>query len=97
MITTRELKRDEIENVWSIDRREVIDYVYYFEKGGLILKPEHYDMQGWNPGEAEHYTPMLLDCFDSACGRRSFRWFRQNICHTCCSDTAGHLFESYRL
>jgi len=30
----------------------------------LVLKPEHYDMQGWPPGEAEKYTPILLDCFD---------------------------------
>ena len=29
-----------------------------------MLKPEHYDMQGWPHGEAELYTPILLDCFD---------------------------------
>jgi predicted N-acetyltransferase YhbS len=64
MITTRELARNEIEGIWSIDRREVIDHVYHLEQGQLVRKPEHYDMQGWNPGEAEHYTPILLDCFD---------------------------------
>jgi predicted N-acetyltransferase YhbS len=64
MLTFRELSRNEVESVWNIDRREVIDHVYYFENGTLVLKPEHYDMQGSNPHEAEHYTPILLDCFD---------------------------------
>ena len=64
MLTFRELSRNEVESVWNIDRREVIDHVYYFENGALVLKPEHYDMQGWNPHEAEHYTSILLDCFD---------------------------------
>jgi hypothetical protein len=29
-----------------------------------MLRPEHFDAQGWPPGEAEKYTPILLDCFD---------------------------------
>ncbi len=64
MITTRELKRDEIEEIWNIDRREVIENVYYLEDDALILKPEYYDMQGWPRGEAELYTPLLYECFD---------------------------------
>jgi predicted N-acetyltransferase YhbS len=64
MITTRELLREEIEQIWGIDRGEVIENIYYFKNGTLVLKPEHYDMQGWPPGEAEKYTPVLYDCFD---------------------------------
>jgi predicted N-acetyltransferase YhbS len=64
MIEGRELTRAEVLCMWDIDRREVIDNIYYFENGGLVLKREHYDMQGWPPGEAELYTPILLDCFD---------------------------------
>lgn len=64
MIDERELQRDEIELIWAIDRSEVIENIYYHENGGLVLKPEYYDMHGWPPGAAEHYTPMLLDCFD---------------------------------
>ena len=60
----RELERQEIRDIWSIDRAEVIDRVYYREDDELVLKPEHYDMQGWPPGEPEHYGPILLDCFD---------------------------------
>lgn len=64
MLAGRELKRDEIVRIWKIDRREVIDNVYYLQDGRLVLKPEHFDVQGWPPGEAEKYTPILLDCFE---------------------------------
>ncbi len=64
MLTTRKLSRDEVELLWTIDRSEVIEAVYYLENGKLTLKPEHYDMHGWPPGEAELYTPILVDCFD---------------------------------
>ena len=64
MITRRELLREEIEQVWNIDRSEVIDNIYYLENGTLVLRPEHHDVRGWPPGEAEKYTPILLDCFD---------------------------------
>jgi predicted N-acetyltransferase YhbS len=64
MITYRELQRDEIELIWIIDRREVIDQIYYYENGALVLRPEHYDMGGWPPGEAEKYTPLLYESFE---------------------------------
>ena len=60
----RELERQEVRDVWSIDRAEVIDKIYYRDGNDLVLKPEHYDMKGWPPGEPEHYGPILLDCFD---------------------------------
>jgi predicted N-acetyltransferase YhbS len=60
----RPLERDEVETVWSIDRREVIENIYYLEDGELVLREEYYDMQGWAPGEPEQYAPILLDCFD---------------------------------
>lgn len=64
MISGREMLRSQVEQVWQIDRREVIHNVYYLENGALILKPEYYDMQGWPDGEAELYTPYLYDCFN---------------------------------
>jgi predicted N-acetyltransferase YhbS len=60
----RSLERDEISLVWQIDRREVIHNIYYLRDGELVLFPDYFDAQGWPPGEAEHYTPILLDCFD---------------------------------
>lgn len=64
MLITRELKRDEIAQIWQIDRREVIEKVYSLENGALRLKPEHFDMQGWSPDKADLYTPLLYECFD---------------------------------
>ena len=62
--TGRQLLRDEIEQLWTIDRKEVIDAVYHLENGALVLTPEHHDVSGWPAGEAEKYTPILRDCFD---------------------------------
>ena len=64
MIAERSLLRDEIALLWTIDRSEVIENVYKLENGNLVLHPEHHDVRGWPPGEAEKYTPILLDCFD---------------------------------
>jgi predicted N-acetyltransferase YhbS len=64
VITGRELLREEIEQVWNIDRTEVIEAIYRFENGTLLLRPQHHDVSGWPPGEAEKYTPILLDCLD---------------------------------
>lgn len=65
MTTGRELKRQEIDLIWTIDRSEEIDAIYYYEHGELVLKPEVYHMHSWPPGEVEKYTPLLEECFDS--------------------------------
>jgi len=64
MIIGRELNKNEVDLVWTIDRSEVIENIYYFEDGRLILKPEHYDLNGWPPRGPEEYTPILLDCIE---------------------------------
>ena len=64
LMNIRLLQRGEIPLIWQIDRSEVIENVYYLRDGKLVLEPEHYDMQGWPPGEVELYTPHLLDCYD---------------------------------
>jgi GNAT superfamily N-acetyltransferase len=60
----RLLARDAIEQIWTIDRREVVDNIYYLQDGRLALKPDYFDIQSWPPGEAEQYTPLLYACFD---------------------------------
>ena len=60
----RELGRHEVLDIWSIDRTEVIDKVYYLVGKELVLKPEHHDVKGWPPGKPEREGPILLDCFD---------------------------------
>lgn len=64
MISGRKLSRDEISEIWTIDRSEVIDAIYYLDNGALRLRPEHCDLQGWPPGEAEKYSPILEACYD---------------------------------
>lgn len=63
-LTGRELARAEVEKIWTIDRAEVINGIYYLEEGRLVRKAEHYDMHGWPPGDPERYNPILYDCFD---------------------------------
>ena len=60
----RELERHEIGGIWSIDRAEVVDRVYYRAGNELVLKPEHHDVRSWPPGEPERDGPILLDCFE---------------------------------
>jgi predicted N-acetyltransferase YhbS len=60
----RKLEGTEIELIWTIDRREIVENVYYLEDGELVLRPEFYDIPGWLPGEPALYTPILQDCFD---------------------------------
>lgn len=76
MKTGRKLLREEIEQVWNIDRSEVIDNIYHFDNATLVLRPHHDDVPGWPPGEAEKYTPILLDCFDRG------GWFYGAFDHT---------------
>jgi predicted N-acetyltransferase YhbS len=60
----RVLQRDEIPLIWQIDRREIVENIYHLQDGKLVLTPDYFDIQGWPPGEAEIYTPILLECYD---------------------------------
>ena len=62
--TIRPLRRHELANVWSIDRREYIGRVYRVRGSELVLEEHDFDVPGWAPGQAEADTPRLLDCFD---------------------------------
>jgi predicted N-acetyltransferase YhbS len=64
MISGRKLSRHEIKELWTIDRSEVIDAAYALENGALVLRPVHFDLRGWPPGEARKYTPILEACYD---------------------------------
>ena len=56
----RKLERQEIRDLWSIDRAEVMDKLYYHEGDELVLMPEHHDVQGWPAGE-----PALMYIFST--------------------------------
>jgi GNAT superfamily N-acetyltransferase len=59
----RRLTRAEIERIWTIDRREIVDRVYRLEHGELRLAPGYGDVQGWPP-DALAMEPHLYDVFD---------------------------------
>jgi GNAT superfamily N-acetyltransferase len=60
----RLLERHEVNDLWAIDRAEVVDHVYRHVGDRLVLIPEHHDTRGWPPGEQARYAPMLEDCFE---------------------------------
>jgi predicted N-acetyltransferase YhbS len=60
----RLLGRDEIEQVWTIDRSEMIERVYELQDGRLVLQPHNFYAPGWPPGAVEDTTPRLYACFD---------------------------------
>jgi len=62
--TIRPLERSEVTDIWQIDRSEIIEEMYRLEGEQLLLEPRFYDVRGWPEGEAEIYTPILLDCYD---------------------------------
>lgn len=60
----RPLQRDEVELLWQIERREIVQEIYEVTDGKLNLRRQFYDTRQWPDGETEIYTPILLDCFD---------------------------------
>jgi GNAT superfamily N-acetyltransferase len=59
----RELTRDEIGLVWTIDRRELVERVYEVADGELRLKPDYCDIPGWPADETGRSTGLLEAAF----------------------------------
>ena len=60
----RNLQRSEIEQIWTIDRREFIPEIYRLEAGHLRLEPHNFDVPGWEPEDVRQTTPLLYEIFD---------------------------------
>lgn len=60
----RTLRRDEIELIWTIDRREFIARTYRVQAGELVLIPLDFDVPGWPPDDVSRMTPLLYECHD---------------------------------
>jgi predicted N-acetyltransferase YhbS len=60
----RTLERHEVESIWTIDRREVIEQTYRLQGGELRLRADYFDMQGWPPDDVRKMTPLLYESFD---------------------------------
>ena len=64
MLESRVLIRDEIKDIWQIDRSELVEAVYRIVDGNLVLRAERHEASGWVPGRPERDTPVLEACFD---------------------------------
>ena len=60
----RSLARDEIDLVWTIDRRERVDNIYRLIEGELRLEPLNFDVPGWHPDSPRNMTPLLHEAFE---------------------------------
>jgi GNAT superfamily N-acetyltransferase len=69
----RKLRRDEIELIWTIDRREHISNIYRLVDGELRLEPHDFDVPGWHPDNVARTTPLLYKMDDR--GGRFFAAF----------------------
>ncbi len=58
----RPLRRDEIELIWTIDRREFIARTYRVQDGELVLTPDDFHVPGWHPDTLRTTTPLLYEC-----------------------------------
>lgn len=59
----RRLTQQEVDSVWQIERREIVQYVYVMENDRLVLCQQFYDTRDWPEGEPEAYAPVLQECF----------------------------------
>lgn len=42
----------------------MIENIYYYQHGKLLLKPDYFNISGWPGGEPEQYSSILADCFE---------------------------------
>src|SRR3954454_25299625 len=63
-LETRDLAREEIELIWTIDRSEVHHHIFEVRDGQLTRVPAFLEIPGWHPKTIEADTIKLRDCFD---------------------------------
>ncbi|MGH4124138.1 MAG: GNAT family N-acetyltransferase [Clostridium sp.] len=60
----RLLQKDELKFLTEIDRKEIIEEVYYFKNHKLELVKEFYDIQGWDLEELNSFINRLDEIYD---------------------------------
>ena len=63
-IKYRSLDISELDRFKEIDRAEVIDHIYYMRDGQLVLEEEHWELNGWPPGDLPDIKLKLHACLD---------------------------------
>ncbi len=59
----RLLTRDEIDTLWTIDRREVLHNIYVMKDGEMVLTPYYFEAHGWPP-DHERAMEHVYEGFD---------------------------------
>ncbi|MHA2233691.1 MAG: GNAT family N-acetyltransferase [Candidatus Hodarchaeales archaeon] len=57
----RLMTKDDLKRVAELDRREVIDAVYYYRDGALDLVQEHWDVPEWSSREKQQKIDVLRE------------------------------------
>lgn len=60
----RDIKREEIKEIRELDRSEIVEQIFYYRNGKLVLEDEYYDVKNWNLEELEHIIRDLYDLYD---------------------------------
>jgi len=60
----RILSRDENARLGEIDRGELIEKLYRFKEGKLVLEEKFLDVKGWHPMELREYIDVLNEIYD---------------------------------
>lgn len=60
----RKIQREDIEKLRELDRSEIVEQVYYYKKGNLIIKNELYDVPAWIPSDIESHIKDLNAEYD---------------------------------
>ena len=61
----REMRLEEIKDIWAIDRTEYVDSIYKYEDGTLKVIPVKETFYGWPSGSEKIYGPVLKNCHDN--------------------------------
>ena len=43
----RDIKREEIKEIRELDISEIVEQIYYYRNGRLVLEDEYYDIKNW--------------------------------------------------
>lgn len=60
----RLLEKSELKLLGEIDRKEIVNEVYYFRNNKLEIVNEFYNIEGWNLEELNDYINRLYDIYE---------------------------------
>ncbi len=64
ILNYRLLERSELELLGKIDRKEIVNEVYYLRDNKLEIVNEFYNIEGWDLKELHEYIDRLKDIYD---------------------------------